>query len=128
VVALLAAALGWILAAHKYGREAAKVQSEQTSDTLAKLEARLAKLEQDCSNAVQPVENPLIASLAALIKGQQESDGGAQMLPVPYYLDDDVQYFPPRPSQKTERCAADNAGPISTTGPDGFHFFTVFSR
>ena len=127
-VALLAATLGWTLAAQKYGREAATAQSEQASDTLAKLEARVTKLERDCSNAAQPLESPLIASLAALIKGQRESNVGAETLPSPYYLDDDIQYFPPGPRLKTERCAADNAEPTSSTGPDVFRFFTVFSR
>ena len=77
-VALLAATLGWTLAAQKYGREAAEAESEQASDTLAKLEARVTKLERDCSNAAQPLESPLIASLAALIKGQRESNVGAK--------------------------------------------------
>ena len=35
-----------------------------------------------------------------------QSDFGGQTLPSPYYLDDDVQYFPPGPQMKLSREAA----------------------
>jgi hypothetical protein len=45
------------------------------------------------------------ATLAISLTGCQ-SDFGGQTLPSPYYMDDDVQYFPPGPQMKLSREAA----------------------
>jgi hypothetical protein len=45
------------------------------------------------------------ATVAVGLTGCQ-SDFGGQTLPSPYYLDDDVQYFPPGPQMKLSKEAA----------------------
>ena len=47
-----------------------------------------------------------LASLAATGLAGCQSDVGGQTLPSPYYLSDDVQYFPPGPQFKLSREAA----------------------
>jgi len=45
------------------------------------------------------------ATVAIGVAGCQ-SDVGGQTLPSPYYMDDDVQYFPPGPQMRLSREAA----------------------
>ena len=45
------------------------------------------------------------ATVALGVTGCQ-SDVGGQTLPSPYYMNDDVQYFPPGPQMKLQREAA----------------------
>jgi hypothetical protein len=45
------------------------------------------------------------ATMAIGVTGCQ-SDVGGQTLPSPYYMQDDVQYFPPGPQMKLQREAA----------------------
>ena len=54
---------------------------------------------------IRAVVFALGATVALGLTGCQ-SDFGGQTLPSPYYLEDDVQYFPPGPQMKLSREAA----------------------
>jgi hypothetical protein len=63
---------------------------------------------QGFKNQRHPLRNFILglSAVAALGVTGCQSDFGGQTLPSPYYLEDDVQYFPTGPEMKVSREAA----------------------